>query len=147
MARRFPEEQFLGVKGAYGNQMVVDLPNVTIIDHSDDMKAVYKQTKLLLCPSKYESYGRVAIEAAASGIPSVVSTAQGFAESAISPWNLSPRDYDQWENAIQTVLSQPSLFGSQARTRLDELWLQSQSEIEAFLHQMEQLASLKRKRG
>ena len=40
-----------------------------VVDHTTDMRSVYAQTRVLLVPSVYESYGRVALEAAASGIP------------------------------------------------------------------------------
>ena len=69
LAARMPKTQFLAVKGAYGTQIVQDLPNVEVQEHvpGDQMRdKVYARTRVLLVPSSYESWGRVAVEAMAS---------------------------------------------------------------------------------
>ncbi|MEV7975447.1 glycosyltransferase family 4 protein [Streptomyces sp. NPDC086519] len=84
LAERMPDQQFLAVKGAYGEQILPDLPNVEIVDHVDgaDMRAkVYARTRVLLMPSSYESWGRAGCEALASGIPVVAHPTQGLCES------------------------------------------------------------------
>jgi glycosyltransferase involved in cell wall biosynthesis len=84
LAERMPDQQFLAVKGAYGEQILPDLPNVEIVDHVDgvDMRAkVYARTRVLLMPSSYESWGRAGVEALASGIPVVAHPTEGLCES------------------------------------------------------------------
>lgn len=82
LARIFPERQFLGVRGAYGEQVEYkDLPNVTIMDNTPDIQKVYKKTGIILMPSSYESWGRVGMEAACSGIPVIASPTPGLTES------------------------------------------------------------------
>lgn len=59
-----------------------DFPNVFIAEHTDNMKEVYKITKVLLAPSiAYESWGRVASEAVLNGVPAVVSINGGLQEA------------------------------------------------------------------
>ncbi|MFJ9633830.1 glycosyltransferase family 4 protein [Streptomyces sp. NPDC101175] len=84
LARRMPDQQFLAVKGAYGEQILPDLPNVEIVDHvrGEDMREkVYARTRVLLMPSSYESWGRAGCEALASGIPVIAHPTPGLCES------------------------------------------------------------------
>jgi glycosyltransferase involved in cell wall biosynthesis len=83
LARLFPEKEFLGIKGGYDDQILhkTGLPNVTILENTRDMKSVYEQTGILIMPSAYESWGKVAMEAACSGIPVVVNGTSGLSES------------------------------------------------------------------
>ena len=84
LAERMPGQQFLAVKGAYGEQILPDLPNVEIVDHvrGEDMREkVYARTRVLLMPSSYESWGRAGVEALASGIPVVAHPTPGLCES------------------------------------------------------------------
>lgn len=56
--------------------------NVDIIQHTNNMKEVYKRTKILLAPSLwYESWGRVVTEAVLNGIPCIVSSSGGLPEA------------------------------------------------------------------
>lgn len=83
LARIMPDVKFLGVKGAYGVQESYkeDLPNVTILENTPDIKKIYSKSKIVLMPSAYESWGRVAIEAAGSGIPVIAHPTPGLKES------------------------------------------------------------------
>ena len=81
ITKLLPDRKFLAVKGGYGTQMIRQSPNVEIIENTTDMKEVYSRTRLLLVPSKYESWGRVGIEAMASGIPVIASRTPGLLES------------------------------------------------------------------
>jgi len=83
LARILPEYNFLGVRGAYGNQVEYekDLPNVTILDNTPDIQEVYKKARIVLMPSSYESWGRVAMEASCSGIPVIAAPTPGLKES------------------------------------------------------------------
>ncbi|MEO3856232.1 glycosyltransferase family 4 protein [Acrocarpospora sp. B8E8] len=84
LAEAIPDRRFLGVLGAYGDQVVKDLPNVEVLQHvpGDRMaELVYARTKVLLMPSVYESWGRTGVEAMASGIPVIAHQTPGLAES------------------------------------------------------------------
>jgi glycosyltransferase involved in cell wall biosynthesis len=82
-AEQVPELRFLGIRGAYGPQIdpLRKLDNVEIRDNTPDMRAVYAETGVVLMPSHYESWGRVAIEAACSGIPTIAHPTEGLRES------------------------------------------------------------------
>ena len=56
-------------------------PNVTIWPQQEDARQIYRETRLLIMPSKYESYGRVAAEAAISGIPTICADLPGLREA------------------------------------------------------------------
>lgn len=84
MARQRPDLAFLGVRGAYGLQDVPDrVPvNVEVIDNTPAVVAdVYARTRVLVVPSSYESWGRVAVEAMASGIPVIAAPTPGLREA------------------------------------------------------------------
>ena len=81
LAKAMPETQFLGVKGGYGVQEIGDLPNLTYAENTPDMKSIYSQTRILIMPSVYESYGRTAVEAMCSGIPVICTDTPGLRES------------------------------------------------------------------
>lgn len=70
LAKRFPERKFLGVKPYYNLVSVpTDVPNIKWIDIQEDIREILKETRVLLMPSSYESWGRVAFEAMYNGIP------------------------------------------------------------------------------
>jgi glycosyltransferase involved in cell wall biosynthesis len=61
------------------------LGNVVLREPTSDMRAVYRQTKILLVPSQWEeTWGRVVTEAQFSGIPIVASDRGGLPE-AVGP--------------------------------------------------------------
>jgi len=68
-------------KGSYDEQIIKDLPNITYIDKTTDILSVYNKTRILLMPSKYESWGITATEAMCSGIPVISSEAEGLKEN------------------------------------------------------------------
>jgi glycosyltransferase involved in cell wall biosynthesis len=83
LARRFPERPFLGVKGAWGEQIEPSvLPrNVTILDNTPDMRSVYGRTRVLIMPSRFEVFPRACREAALSGIPVIATPCDGVREA------------------------------------------------------------------
>lgn len=106
LAEEFPQVQFHGVLGGYGPQDCRDMPNVTVSENTDDMRQVYGRTKILLMPSRYESFGRCAIEAAASGIPTIASPTPGLRESL--GWAgifCDPDDFTAWKAALRQLLN------------------------------------------
>ncbi|MFB7605290.1 glycosyltransferase family 4 protein [Streptomyces gardneri] len=128
LARRMPDVEFLAVRGAYGEQIVPDLPNVEVVDHMcghDMREQVYSRTKLLLMPSSYESWGRVGVEALASGIPVVAHPTPGLCESLSEAGVfVDLHDVDGYEAVIRKLLSNPAeyrLAAKRAKARSAEL--------------------------
>lgn len=118
LARRMPDTQFLGVKGGYGEQVIESLPNVTLMEHTSEMKEVYGKTKVILMPSKYESFGRVGVEAMASGIPTLAHPTPGLLESLGDSGTFADRnDVDEWEKALRALLK-PAKYGKVSKLAL-----------------------------
>ena len=70
LAKRYPTKKFLGVRPYYNIINIRDIyPNIEWIDIQDDIRTIMRRTRVLLVPSKYESWGRVAFEAMYNGIP------------------------------------------------------------------------------
>lgn len=127
LARRMPDQQFLAVRGAYGEQILPDLPNVEVVEHVDgaDMRErVYARTRVLLMPSAYESWGRAGCEAMASGIPVVAHPTPGLCESLGEAGVFVDRnDLDGYE-AVLRKLAAPAeyrLASKRAKARSAEL--------------------------
>jgi len=112
LARIFPDKQFLGVKGAYGNQIIENrnLPNVTILENTPNIQEVYKQCGIVLMPSSYESWGRVAMEASCSGIPVIAAPTPGLKESLDYAGIFAEHDnVADWVEAIK-FLDNPKVY-------------------------------------
>lgn len=70
LAKKFPHRKFLGVRPYYNKINVPEnIPNIEWMDIQDDIRVVLQRTRILLVPSQYESWGRVAFEAMYNGIP------------------------------------------------------------------------------
>ena len=127
LARRMPEQQFLAVKGAYGEQILPDLPNVEVVEHVDGQQMrekVYARTRVLLMPSSYESWGRTGAEALASGIPVIAQPTPGLCESLGEAGVFVDRnDLDGYEAVLRKLLTPAEyrLASKRARTRSAEL--------------------------
>jgi len=81
LAEDMPDYKFLGVEGGYGKQESSFLKNISYMKNTPDAKKIYSQTRILLMPSQYESYGRTGIEAMCSGIPVLAYPTPGLLES------------------------------------------------------------------
>ena len=104
VAAAMPDRKFLGVIGGYGVQVVPKkVPsNVTVVPHTSNITEVYAKTKIVMMPSSYESWGRVGIEAAASGIPTVAHPTPGLKESLGDSGTFVDRnDIDGWVAALR----------------------------------------------
>lgn len=144
MARRFPEKQFLGVVGGYGVQRIENYPNVTILPHSTNMvQDVYSRTRVLLMPSRYESFGRVAVEGAACGVPTIASPTPGLKEAlGKSGLYADPDDYDSWESWLG-YMDNDSFYQEKSAQALDraDYWYRKQpEELDDFLRKANSIA-------
>jgi hypothetical protein len=100
---------------------LAELPNVSFAERVSDMRSVYRQTRLLLAPSRWEEgFGMVALEAASCGIPTIASQRGGLPES-VGDGGVLIDDYmnvDAWLDALDGVLNDPAryqLLSGQAR--------------------------------
>jgi glycosyltransferase involved in cell wall biosynthesis len=102
VAKLMPERKFMAVRGHYGN-MVEDMPdNVVKVDNTPEMQTIYDQSRLIIMPSDYESWGRVAGEAMACGIPVIASPTPGLRENLSYAGTWCDRTQPaQWVEAIR----------------------------------------------
>jgi glycosyltransferase involved in cell wall biosynthesis len=149
LAERFPDVSFIGVKGGYGEQKIRhDIPNVEIMEYSPDIRRAYEKTKIILMPSVYESYGRVACEAAASGIPSIVADTRGLREALGDAGTyIDVRNVDAWEAALRASLT-PRKYGALSKAALERssvLDSRSRAELDRFVLFSEQFTQMYRR--
>ncbi|WP_237330113.1 glycosyltransferase family 4 protein [Streptomyces sp. BA2] len=145
LAERMPRRKFLGVIGGYGNQVVrEDLPNVEIVPHTpgDRMaKDVYARTKILLAPSSYESYGRVAVEAMCSGIPVIAHPTPGLMESLGEAGSFCDRDdLEAWEAAIRQLTAPTTYRQASKAAAARAAGLDPEAELDLWCVAMEGVA-------
>ena len=107
IAKQMPNRKFLGVIGSYSEPIkigqVVDQPtNVKIMGKQQDIREAYKLTRILIMPSKYESWGRTATEAMASGIPVIASPTDGLKENCGNA-GIFVKDRDDVSEWVKTI--------------------------------------------
>jgi glycosyltransferase involved in cell wall biosynthesis len=136
MAMEMPEVDFLAVKGDYYPQSQRRLDNVTFKENTPKIQKEYALTKVLLMPSEYESFGRTAIEAAASGIPTIAAPTPGLKESlGEAGLFYDIKDYEGWKNEITHLLSDKEYYkerAEMARARAKELEGMVDSQMRAL---------------
>jgi hypothetical protein len=116
LARAMPDRPFLGVRPYYGETAVPPSPaNVEWIPFQSDIRTVLARTRILLVPSYYESFGRVAVEAMVNGIPVLYSepiqavSASGGSTDGLDEWirptgiALPREETARWADAIRTL--------------------------------------------
>ena len=121
IARRLPAVKFLLQESwklkaealAALEIQLADLPNVRFAHRVADMRSVYRQTRLLIAPSRWEEgFGMVALEAQSCGIPVIASRRGGLPE-AVGDGGVLIDDYlnvDTWVRAIESVLKETSRY-------------------------------------
>ena len=96
---------------------------VGALDHNALVAAMQRCAAIVL-PSRYEPFGIVALEAAATGIPLVVSTAGGLGEAVddgMSGFTFQPADVAGIATAIRKTLDDPAAAAVRARRARDRL--------------------------
>jgi glycosyltransferase involved in cell wall biosynthesis len=82
LARRMRDIPFVGVRGAYAEQVAdYDVPNLTYKPTAIDPRPYYEAAGIYIMPSKNESWGRAALEAMSIGVPVIASTTHGIKEA------------------------------------------------------------------
>lgn len=121
LVRKMPHIPFLIVKAwtldaqssAELYQLAKDCQNLTVIEATNDMRAIYAQTKILLAPSQWEeAWGRVATEAQFSGIPVIASDAGGLPE-AVGPGGMVLHKHapiGDWKAALDKMWSNENVY-------------------------------------
>jgi glycosyltransferase involved in cell wall biosynthesis len=141
LVRCAPHRSFLGVRGAYGNQYLDTAANATVIATTDNMRDdVYARTRVLLMPSERETWGMTAIEAAASGIPTVAHPTPGLLESLGDAGIYVDRaDGQGWLDAIERLHDPTEWAVASARASARSAELDPTDDLELFLRHIEAL--------
>lgn len=105
LARAMPDKRFLGVKGSYGAQIVKrGIDNLEYVDNQKDIRKIYDKCKIIIMPSEYESWGRVATEAMSAGIPVIANPTAGLKENISNAGIWANRgNINEWINAIRLL--------------------------------------------
>lgn len=143
-----PHRRFAGVVGSYGNQIRRHMPNVELIEPTPRIDDVYRRTRVLIVPSSYESWGRVAAEAAAHGIPVIASDTPGLRECLAGAGRYLPQDADasRWSSTL-AELDDPAAYQQAvalARGRAVEVDAESTRDLELLRARLAQIAAVPR---
>lgn len=144
LAARRPDQRFIIVESpahpTHGSPTFWDdaekLPNVEIWPrlHPDEMGKLWAETRILLVPSRYETYGMAAMEAAWHGIPSVhVDTPhvrEGIGTAARLLKSLSVDELDQ---AVSDVENHYDIWSNDAHARVKHLAERESEELGQFV--------------
>ena len=132
VAERMPEKEFI-VAGTTKKEEIKDrmeeLENVEHLGYVD-MKKAYRQAKIALVPSKWaEPYGRIPIEAGASGIPVVATSNGGLPESVGNQELLvDSEDPEEFVGKIREVEENYDKFSEKAKKNSEEKSQEKQLE-------------------
>ena len=120
----------LGVTG-YGNQIKGDYP---LLKQDPDIYNILRQSKVIIMPSKSESWGRVGAEAMTMGIPVIATDTPGIRECmGDAAWYVN-RDVNSYHDAINKVRGDVALkyMRAKMRARIDLLREQGKDDINNF---------------
>ncbi len=143
LAKMYPDKRFIIVRSpaepTHGladiEERAAQLPNVELHPRvpPEEVHKYLAQTRILLAPSRYETYGMSAIEAAGYGIPCVhVDTPhvrEGIGDAAVL---IPPLDTVQAAWAIQMIEDNYSVYSAHARARAEWLQVRQTMEMEKF---------------
>lgn len=143
LAARYPNKRFIIVRSpaesTHGihdlEERAAKLPNVELHPRvePEEVHKYLKQTRILLVPSMYETYGMSAIEAAGYGIPSIhVDTPhvrEGIGEAAVL---IKPLDVEGAAKGIEAIENNYQEYSRNARLKAEWLWKRQQQELKAF---------------
>jgi hypothetical protein len=129
LVRQMPDVEFLGVRGGYGVQREVRLPNVEYVGPTLDMRNdVWARTRVLLMPSVREASGRVGLEALVSGIPVICHPTPGLLETQGRTGIFVDRDDTQaWISTLRWLLD-PEVWAQKSKDALAR-WAEQDPEL------------------
>lgn len=140
IAAKMPDRQFLGVVGSYDDDHYPGnpTPNLTVIPNTSDILPVYANTRILLMPSEYESWGMTATEAMCNGIPVICTRTPGLLENTDRKMVYCERDdIDGWVSRIKSLDNKEKYnkVSNRARVRSRELDpMETYKKLEEFLY-------------
>ena len=124
MAKRMPDRKFLGVIPYYGERSLPPSPdNIEWIPFDDDIRTILKRTRILVMPSYYESFGRIAFEALYNGIPvlyskpALKSKYPGGSTEGVETWikpagiACSRENVEEWASEISALDDETTYMG------------------------------------
>jgi hypothetical protein len=95
------------------------LPNVTHLRNDPDVRNVFRKTQILIMPSDYESYGRVGVEAACAGIPTIAHPTTGLKEAFGDAAIFCDRnDVDSWATEVDRLFHDEIYYRSRSDAAL-----------------------------
>lgn len=140
VAQKMPTQPFIVVRSPASSmenlEVLQGLTNVRVaprVDPDEVALYYYSDTRVLLVPSRYETYGMSAIEAAGYGIPSVhvdtphVREGIGFGAELVPALN-----HEATYQAILTIEQRYSEYSVKARARAEELWHRQSLELDEW---------------
>ena len=149
-----PERRFLGVLPYYGERQVPPSPsNVEWVPFNDDVRAILKRTRILLVPSYYESFGRIAVEAMLNRIPVIYSKPNpqsiypGGSTEGLHEWiqpagiGCNRDNIDEWVTAVRSLDDETAYTerAEQSRQHIEEMDLFTEaSRISGLVEQFTQ---------
>ena len=157
LAKKLPDRHFVGLKGRGDNIIPDKLPaNVEILESvpPEQMKEIYAKARIVLMPSRetkgstwVESWGRVGIEAAASGIPCLASMeSPGLRESLGAEGIFLPKDdVDAWADKIREM-DNPEVYKKHSEYALQlSAMYDPRPQIDALEARLAEIVSPKKK--
>jgi len=143
LAKLYPNKRFIIVRSpaepTHGipnlEERARELSNVELHPRvsPNDVYKYFDQTRILLAPSRYETYGMSAIEAAGYGIPCVhVDTPhvrEGIGDAAVL---VSPLSVAETANGIDLIEKNYDSYSLNARARAEWLYSRQEKELEKF---------------
>lgn len=142
LAEMLPQYKFLGVKGGYWKNLqdVRDMPNVEIIESTSNMRDdVYARSRIVLMPSSYESFGMVALEAIASGIPVIAHPTMGLKECLGNAGIFIDRDdHEEWAVQVKRLMEDEKAYSTASKLSLEQARsFDHQAELDLFVKEIE----------
>lgn len=141
IAARLPERRFLFLEGARPDVRHASaarrLANVSVLPWRDDLREVFRRTRLLIAPSLWpEPFGRLPVEAGACGIPTIASRSGGLAEAVGGGGLLVPdaRDVTAWIEAIRRLDDRQVYASLAEKARENARGLDAAVTVECFRH-------------
>lgn len=120
LARAFPQYPFAILPWRADTNTLAPLkgiPNIRILDPSDDIEDILRQTKILLAPSIFpETFGLIVVEAMLRGIPALASDLGGLREAKLGTDYLIPmqrypsQDLTPWCAALERLWNDPAEY-------------------------------------
>lgn len=143
LAKRRPDQRFIIVESpahpTHGDPLFWEqaekLPNVEIWPrlHPDDMGQLWAETHVLLVPSRYETYGMSALEAAWHSIPSVhVNTPHVLEGIGTAARLLQSLSVDELDRAVTDVEDQYDVWADAAFNRVLDVAEREAEELARF---------------